>query len=79
MKISVIESYQHYTKKLLNKDIKKEIKTTGYIMPTMSTVPGMVRWKILMPGLICSFNQSNEYFITLIRVCISIMSQHPVK
>ena len=56
MKISVIESYQHYMKKLLNKDIKKEIKTTGYIMPTMSTTSGMVRWKILVPALICSFN-----------------------
>ena len=56
MKISVIESYEHYMTKLLNKDIKKEIKTTGYIMPTMSTISGMVRWKMLVPALICSFN-----------------------
>ena len=56
MKISVIESYKHYMTKLLNKDTKKEMKTTGYIMPTMSTISGTVRWKMLVPALICSFN-----------------------
>ena len=43
------------------------------------TIPGMGRWEILIPALICNVNQSNEQYITLIQGCISIKSQHPLR
>ena len=44
-----------------------------------ATIPGMDRWEILTPALICNVNQSNEKYITLIQGCISIKSQHPIR
>ena len=50
----------------------------GYIKP-WATIPGIDRWEILIPALICNVNQSNEQCITLIQGCINIKSQHPIK
>ena len=45
----------------------------------MGTIPGMDRWEILIPNLICNVNQSNKQFITLTQGCISITSQLPIR
>ena len=44
-----------------------------------ATIPGMDRWEILILALIDNVNQSNEKYITLIHVCISIKSQHSIR
>ena len=54
---------------------KNVLKNTGiYNTCHWATIPGMDRWEILIPILICNVNQSNEQYITLIKGCIGMKS-----
>ena len=43
------------------------------------TIPGINRWRLLIPDLMLNVNRRNEYCVTLIQGCIKIMPQHAAR